>query len=60
MAGPTYDTFMLPLLRALDDGEEHNDRDLREHLAEEFKLTGADRHKLLPSGKQPVFNGRVG
>jgi restriction system protein len=60
MPVPSYDTFMLPLLRALDDGQEHNVRDLRDRLAEAFKLTDADRHELLPSGKQPVFDGRVG
>ncbi len=60
MPVPSSDSFMLPLLRALDDGQEHNVRDVRDHLAEEFKLTDADRHELLPSGKQPVFDGRVG
>lgn len=60
MPVPSYDTFMLPLLEALADGDEHNVRDLREQLAETFNLTDADRHELLPSGKQPVFDGRVG
>lgn len=60
MPVPSYDIFMLPLLQALADGAEHNVRDLREQLAGTFKLTDADRHALLPSGKQPVFDGRVG
>jgi restriction system protein len=52
--------WALPLLRALADGDEHSVRDLREQLAGEFKLTDVDRHELLPSGKQPVFDGRIG
>lgn len=60
MAMPSYDTFMLPVLQILGDGQEHDIRDLRERLASEFKLADADRRELLPSGKQPVFDSRVG
>ncbi len=60
MSVPSYDAFMLPLLRALADGEEHNVRDLREQLAAEFKLTEVDRHELLPSGKVATFDSRLG
>jgi restriction system protein len=60
MPVPSYDAFMLPLLTALADGSEQHVRDLRDRLAHEFKLNEADRQELLPSGKQPVFDGRVG
>jgi restriction system protein len=60
MALPSYDTFMLPVLRALADGHEHDIRDLRERMAAEFKLGDQERLELLPSGKQPVFDSRVG
>jgi restriction system protein len=60
MALPSYDEFMLPALRVLADGEEHDIRELRERLADEFKLTDDDRRQLLPSGKQPVLDSRVG
>ncbi len=33
---------------------------MRETLAAEFKLTPADRAEMLPSGKQSVFDNRVG
>jgi len=33
---------------------------VRETLAAEFKLTPADRAEMLPSGKQSVFDNRVG
>lgn len=60
MGLPSYDVFMLPVLRALADGHDHDIRELRERLAGEFDLTELDRRELLPSGKQPVFDSRVG
>lgn len=60
MPVPTYEAFMLPLLRQLADGAEHQVRDVRERLATEFKLTPADRAERLPSGKQSYFDNRVG
>lgn len=60
MPVPDYQTFMLPLLRAVADGAEHSVRDVRERLAAEFKLSPADHAEMLPSGKQSVFDNRVG
>lgn len=60
MPVPTYEAFMLPLLRQIADGAEHQVRDVRERLATEFKLTPADRAERLPSGKQSYFDNRVG
>lgn len=60
MPVPDYETFMLPLLRAVRDGAEHNVRDVRDQLAAEFHLTATERSELLPSGKQSVFDNRVG
>lgn len=60
MSVPDYESLMLPLLRALEDGAEHAVRDLREKLAIELKLSDADRRELLPSGKQSVFANRLG
>lgn len=60
MAIPDFQTLMLPLLRALSDGEEHRFRDSVEALAEEFDLTEAERAELLPSGRYPTFDSRVG
>lgn len=57
---PDYQSLMLPLLRRLGDGAEHSLRDLIIQLAEEFGLTDAERKELLPSGRQPVFDNRVG
>ena len=60
MAIPNYQECMLPLLKYLEDGKEHLSRDLQEALAKHFSLTPADCAELLPSGKQAVFNNRVG
>ena len=51
---------MLPLLQALADGREHLVRDLRESIAAQFGLAAAEREVLLPSGKQPIFDNRLG
>ncbi len=51
---------MLPLLRHLADGQVHHVRDLIDQLAEKYRLTEAERKALLPSGRQPVFDNRVG
>lgn len=60
MPVPDYQTFMLPVLRAVAEGAEHSVRDVRERLAVEFGLSPADRAEMLPSGKQSVFDNRVG
>lgn len=51
---------MLPLLRATGDRQVHVLKDVVDRLGEEFKLSDEDRRELLPSGKQPTFNNRVG
>ena len=60
MPVPDYETLMLPLLRALADGAEHPVGTLRNTIASELKLTDQDRAELLPSGKQSVFDNRLG
>ncbi len=60
MPVPDYETLMLPLLRALADGAEHPVGPLRNTIASELKLTDQDRAELLPSGKQSVFDNRLG
>jgi restriction system protein len=52
--------LMLPLLQALADGREHLVGDVRESIAAQFHLGAAEREALLPSGKQPIFDNRLG
>ena len=60
LAVPDYQSLMLPLLRIGSDEEVHAMGDVTELLAKEFKLTHHDRNLLLPSGRQTVFDNRVG
>jgi len=60
MAIPDYQMIMLPFLKFLGDGEVHSKREAVEHLAKHFKLSDDERKELLPSGKQPLFDNRVG
>lgn len=59
MAIPDYQTFMLPVLKHLNDGGEHSLRGTISALADEFGLTDEERKVLLPSGKQPIVSNRV-
>ena len=55
-----YEEIMLPLLKYLSDGEEHNLSQTRDDLATQFKLTDEELRELHPSGQQTVFRNRVG
>ncbi|MGN6086644.1 restriction endonuclease [Trinickia sp.] len=57
---PDYQTLMLPVLRAVGDGQEHRFRSVVDTLADECELTDEERNTLLPSGTAPVFDNRVG
>jgi len=56
---PDYQTFMLPLLKILGDGEVHTLSECIDRLAAGFNLTAEDRKEMLPSGAQPKLNNRV-
>lgn len=56
---PDYQSIMLPLLKLLDDRQEHKVRDIIETLAMQFQLTDEERKTLLSSGAQFVFDNRV-
>jgi len=60
MAIPDYKSIMRPLLKLSSDGQEHAFREAINALAELFQLTAEERRELLPSGKQPIFDNRVG
>jgi restriction system protein len=60
MAIPDYQSCMLPLLRFVSDGQEHQLKDAAQSLAGEFQLTPEELSEFLPSGQQPVFINRIG
>lgn len=60
MAIPDFQTLMLPVLKSAEDKREHLFRDIVELLAEQYGLTNEERKQLLPSGRYPTFDNRVG
>ncbi len=57
---PDYQTLMLPLLELAGDGAVHSKRDTVSKLALQFGLSEDEQKELLPSGKQEIFDNRVG
>ena len=60
MAVPDFQSVMLPLLRAISDGNEWTMRDVTKALENEFELTADERASMLPSGYARVIVNRVG
>jgi len=57
---PDFQSVFLPLLRYCADGNVHSKIDAVPALAAEFQLTDAELDIKLPSGKQGLFDNRVG
>jgi restriction system protein len=57
---PDYQTLMLPLLKYAAAGNVLSVREAYDAMSRDFGLTEGERHELLPSGRQPVINNRVG
>ena len=60
MAIPDYQSLMLPFLKIAGDGQEHYVRDVQKQLADQFKLSEAERSQLLPSGTCRIVDNRIG
>lgn len=61
MSLPTYDRFMLPLLKLAAENEQvYAIATLREKLAQQFGITPEQRAVQLLSGQQSMFDNRVG
>lgn len=56
---PTYEEFMLPLLRFVGDGKEHHIRDVANAIAEELEISQIERDKMIPSGTKTVYYDRA-
>lgn len=59
MAVPEFQAFLLPLLAATGDGQDHRLRILVPALADTLQLTEEDRARRLASGGQTVAENRV-
>jgi restriction system protein len=51
---------MLPIMNIIFDKKEHAFRDVINELIQKYNLSDEEKKVLLPSGKQPVFENRVG
>ena len=60
MTIPDYQSIMLPLLKFAQDRREHSMREAYDHITEVFQLSEDERRSLLPSGRQPLIENRVG
>jgi restriction system protein len=60
MPVPDYQSIMLPFLKFAEDGKEHSKREALDKLTDYFKLSESELRELLPSGKQEIFDNRVG
>jgi restriction system protein len=56
VAIPSYQAFMLPLLRRLGDGKPHRLTEILGALADDLTIPGDDRGQLLSSGANTLHN----
>ena len=59
MAVPDFQGLFIPVLKFVNDGNEHSLSETIEALARQLGLSEADRDEMLPSGKQRKFDNRV-
>ena len=60
MALPNYQAFYAPFLKALKDGQFHVFKDLKKDVIHQMGLSDEDITEKLPSGKQSIFENRIG
>lgn len=60
MSIPDYQTIMYPLLELLKSQEEKSIRQLYDEISTKFSLSDIEKTQLLPSGRQPIIENRVG
>ena len=60
MTVPDFQTWFMPLLQQVADGDAHKLATLYEELADQMNLSEQDRREKLPSGKQLTYRNRIG
>ena len=60
MTIPDYQSLMRPVLAHLADGAVHRSREVKDVVADECRLTEAERVEVLPSGRQRTIDSRIG
>lgn len=57
---PNWEGFMIPTLRVLSDGVVRHWREFQPLVADDLRLTDAQRMEMLPSGSQVKYENRIG
>lgn len=60
MGVPKYHEMYRPFLNCLKDGQSHKIKDVKEVVAVAMSITEEERQELLQSGKQAIFDNRIG
>ncbi|HAO93796.1 MAG: restriction endonuclease [Deltaproteobacteria bacterium GWB2_55_19] len=60
MAIPDFQSVMLPFLKIAGDQKEHEIGETRDALLDYFSLSTEEINELLPSGRQKIFDNRIG
>lgn len=60
MAIPKYDEMYRVFLESLGDMQPHRSKEVRDAIAARLSVSDAERQELLPSGRQAIFDNRVG
>jgi restriction system protein len=59
MAVPSFESLMLPVLTALDDGVVHRPQEVSDKVAAQLGVSAEDQAEPLPSGAMPRYRNRV-
>ena len=57
---PKYYEMHKPFLEYLSDGKEHKLKELKQYVSKQLRLTESQLAEMLPSGRQTVFDNRIG
>lgn len=60
MAIPKYDEMYLVFLNCLADMMPHKSKEVRDTIAANLSVSDSERQEMLPSGRQAIFDNRVG
>ena len=60
MVIPDFETLTKPMLNYASDTQENSYRDTIDFLTQEYNLSENERKELLPRGRMPIFDNRIG
>lgn len=60
MSIPKYDEMYRAFLDCLADGQAHQSKEVKAIVASIFDISATEREEVLPSGKQPLLDNRIG